>query len=210
MLKKWIYYSGITLATAFITSGFRASAKEDGAWFDFSQDRYYNNTSGDFDYTSESLLYTGKTFTGFKENIAYKESQGQYDLVNRFGFMGKYQFGASALRSIGISNTDRFLKSPKLQEKAFSALLAKNKWELRQEISAFEGKVIGGVRITESGILAAAHLVGAGSVKKYFRSKGRVSVRDGFGTSMKTYLRRYAGFDTSHIVAQDSPQVASR
>ncbi len=208
MLKKWIYYTGITLATAFITSGFRASVKEDDSWFDFSQDRYYNNNSEDFDYTSQSLIYTGKSFTGFKENIAYKESQGQYDLVNRYGFMGKYQFGVSALRAIGISNTGSFLRNPELQEKAFSALLAKNKWELRREISNFEGKVIGGVRITESGILAAAHLVGAGSVKKYFRSKGRLSVKDGFGTSMKSYLRKYAGFDTSHIVAEDSPQVA--
>jgi hypothetical protein len=38
--------------------------------------------------------------------------------------------------------------------------LSKNKWELKNEIEKFSGKIVGGVKVTESGILAAAHLGG--------------------------------------------------
>ena len=56
-----------------------------------------------------------------------------------------------------------------MQEKAFDALLSINKWELRKEIRKYAGKTIKGVEITESGLLAAAHLGGAGSVKTFFK-----------------------------------------
>ena len=83
--------------------------------------------------------------------------------------MGKYQFGKSALKALGIKDSLIFMNSPKLQEKAFIALLSRNKWELRDEIKEYRGKIIGGVRVTESGILAAAHLGGAGSIRKFLK-----------------------------------------
>jgi hypothetical protein len=52
-----------------------------------------------------------------------------------------------------------------MQERAFVALLSKNKWILQDIIKKYDGKVVSGILVTESGILAAAHLGGAGSVK---------------------------------------------
>ena len=121
--------------------------------------------------------------------------------------MGKYQFGRSTLRAIGIRDTKEFLNNPKLQERAFKALLSKNKWELRKEIARHEGKVMGGVKITESGLLAAAHLGGAGSVKKFQRSNGTRGFKDGFGTSLRSYIKKFGGYDTSNIVANPNPKV---
>lgn len=210
MLKKWIYYVSIALIIAFIASGFKSYDRSELSWFYFNDDEKHSDYSPSERpeiLITESILYTGKTFTGYKENLAFKESRGQYKLVNRYGFMGKYQFGRSALRAIGISNHAAFLRNPMLQEKAFSALLSKNKWLLRDEIERYEGKVVGGVRVTESGILAAAHLVGAGSVKKFLRSDGQRRIVDGFGTSLRSYLKKYGGYDTSHIVAQENPVV---
>jgi hypothetical protein len=43
-----------------------------------------------------------------------------------------------------------------MQEKAFVALLSKNKAILEDVIERYDGKVVNGVLITESGILAAA------------------------------------------------------
>ena len=148
-----------------------------------------------------SVPFTGKSYIGFKQAIAVKESQGLYKLVNPYGYMGKYQFGKVTLRAIGITDTKEFLNNPKLQERAFKALLAKNKWELRREIPKYEGKVINGIKITESGLLAAAHLAGAGSVKKFLRSNGTRGFKDGFGTSLKSYIKKFEGYDTSNIVA---------
>ena len=42
---------------------------------------------------------------------------------------------------------------------------------LKKEIEKYEGTILNGIHVTESGILAAAHLGGAGSVKKYFKNK---------------------------------------
>lgn len=210
MLKKWIYYTCITLIVAFIASGFKPHNRSDLSWFYSNEDERVADYPSDlksYPESAPSMLSTGKSFMGYKESLAYKESQGQYKLVNRYGFMGKYQFGTSALKSIGITDRNSFLKSPLLQEKAFSALCAKNKWILRDEIVAYEGKIVGGVRITESGMLAAAHLVGAGSVKKFLRTKGKHRIVDGFGTSLRSYMKRYGGYDTSHIVADENPRV---
>lgn len=143
--------------------------------------------------------FVGKTFTGFREALGFKESQGDYFVINRLGYMGKYQFGASTLAMIGIKNVEKFLKSPSLQEKAFIANTARNKWILRRDIRRFVGKKINGVVITESGILAAAHLAGAGNVKKYLRSWGSFSFADDNGTTIRYYMKKFSGFDTSYI-----------
>ena len=44
-------------------------------------------------------------------------------------------------------------------------LLLYNKKHLQKYINRFDGQVINGILVTESGLLAAAHLGGAGSVK---------------------------------------------
>jgi len=142
----------------------------------------------------------GKSFVGFKEALAFKESRGNYFVVNTYGYLGKYQFGKSTLKMIGIYNTSEFLSDPKLQEKAFIANAERNKWILRRDIKRFVGKQVDGVLITESGILAAAHLAGPGSVKKFLRSYGAIGFADAYGTTIKSYMKRFSGYDTSFVV----------
>ncbi|MCO6148398.1 peptidoglycan-binding protein LysM [Flavobacterium sp. NRK1] len=213
MTKKWAYFLGLTLIITLVSSGFRPTeARQFGKieGFHLAEDEITNYTVPTIDETAKvnfSFPFTGKSYVGFKQAIAIKESQGLYKLVNRFGYMGKYQFGKSALRALGIKNTKEFLNNPKMQERAFKALLAKNKWELRKEIHRFNGHVINGVTITESGLLAAAHLAGANSVKSFLRTNGKRTFRDGFGTSLKSYIKKFGGYDTSGIVAQPQPKV---
>lgn len=143
--------------------------------------------------------YLGKSFVGFKEALAFKESRGDYSSVNTFGYLGKYQFGTETLKMIGIHNPAQFLKNPVLQEKAFIANAARNKWILRRDIKNFVGKRINGILVTESGILAAAHLAGPGSVKEYLRSYGLDNFADGYGTTVEYYMKRFSGYDTSFV-----------
>ncbi|HEX8562590.1 MAG TPA: peptidoglycan-binding protein LysM [Flavobacterium sp.] len=210
MIKKWTYFASLTLIIAFLSSGFKPVQNEYHDWFHTSEEvetPYIFPSQKSTDYTNLNIPFTGKYFIAYKEAIAFKESQGKYALVNTFGYMGKYQFGMSALRAIGIKDRNSFLNSPKLQEKAFVALLSKNKWELREEIRKYEGKIVAGVRITESGILAAAHLGGAGSVKKFFKTAGKRYMRDGYGTSLRSYMKRFGGYETSAIVADSNARV---
>ncbi|WP_196893226.1 lysozyme family protein [Aureivirga marina] len=153
------------------------------------------------------IPYLGKSFIGFKEAIAYKESRGKYDMVNKLGYLGKYQFGKRTLKHFKIYDTQNFLKDPILQERAFVALCSVNKWILRKEIQQWVGKKINGVEITESGILAAAHLGGAGNVRKYLRSRGSNNFKDAFGTSIYLYIKKFAGYDTSNIETVRNPVI---
>ena len=211
MSKKWYFYSCIALVVLLISSGFKPYQLEKLNWFyvDHASEKlnYTVPTQEDLAYVSVNIPQTGKTFSGFKQALSFKESQGKYHKVNTLGYLGKYQFGSETLKSIGVNDSLHFLNNPKLQEKAFVTLLSKNKYELRDYITKYEGKVINGIKITESGILAAAHLGGAGSVKNYLRSNGKRKFKDGFGTSMKSYFKKFGGYDTSHIVANMNAKV---
>mgnify|MGYP001331770365 FL=1 len=129
----------------------------------------------------------------FLHDLGHRESGNRYDVVNQFGYMGKYQFGKSTLKTLKIKVTkDAFLNSPDLQEYAMQQNLLYNKKKLQKYIDKFEGQEINGILITESGILAAAHLGGAGSVRKYFRS-GKV-MEDGNGVKITSYLNQFSGY----------------
>ncbi len=141
----------------------------------------------------------GKSYLAFREAVGFAESGGDYKVINEFGYMGKYQFGRATLEMIGIKDTKLFLNTPDLQESAFYANASRNKWILIRDIQRFENKIINGVKITESGILAAAHLAGPGNVKKFLRSGGEQTFNDGFGTSIKYYFKKFQGYDTSYI-----------
>ena len=204
MIKRWLFYIGIALIVGFVSMAFKPLSSKDNQWFylDKSEAVLYELPSKTTtDYISLGLPFTGKFFIGFKEAIGFKESQGKYHMVNTLGYLGKYQFGTATLATIGIKDSSQFINTPKLQEKAFVALLAKNKWELREEIQSYEGKIVGGVRITESGILAAAHLGGAGSVKRFLKSNGAKKCKDAYGTSVKSYMKEFGGYETDCIVA---------
>lgn len=151
--------------------------------------------------------FLGSSYIGFKEALAFKESQGDYFSINTLGYLGKYQFGIGTLQLMGVHNSTHFLNSPELQEKVFHTNIARNKWILRRDIARFEGKHIHGIEITESGMLAAAHLAGAGNVKKYLRSYGRIDVVDEYGTTIAKYLKKFSGYDISQVSPKRNPKV---
>ena len=130
----------------------------------------------------------------FLTDIGFRESGNRYDITNTWGYMGKYQFGKATLKGLGFKVTRKeFLNNPQLQEEAMMALLLHNKEKLQKYIDVFDGKTINGMYISESGILAAAHLGGQGSVKRYFKN-GKV-FKDGFGTKITSYMAQFSGYD---------------
>jgi hypothetical protein len=210
MIKKGIFYTSILLIVAFISSGFKPYNSQINFGLGVDKDErllYVFPSENNIDYFSLDVPFKGKYFIGYKDAIAHKESQGKYRKINSLGYLGKYQFGVETLKSIGIHDSSAFLKNPKLQEKAFIALLSKNKYELRKYIRDFEGKMVDGIKITESGILAAAHLGGTGSVKRFLNTRGERKCKDEYGTSVRTYLRDFGGFETHGIKAIKNAKV---
>ena len=131
----------------------------------------------------------------FLDEVGFRESSNNYKAVNQFGYLGKYQFGRKTLNAIGFEDVSNyeFLSNPEMQEEAMLVLLQKNKHTLRREIKKYVGDTVNGIYITESGILAAAHLGGAGNVRKFFR-KGH-EFEDGNGTKMTSYMVRFADYN---------------
>lgn len=210
MIKKWFFYTSLALIIAFLSSGFKPFELDSNDWFLINKKdgtHYLYPSQKQNDYTNLNVPYTGKFFIGFKEAIAFRESQGKYKKINSLGYMGKYQFGATTLKTVGIEDCSQFLNSPRMQEKAFVALLAQNKSELKDVIDKYDGRVISGILVTESGILAAAHLGGAGSVKKFFKHDGKRYFKDAYGTSIRSYMKEFGGYETSGIAADSNATV---
>lgn len=134
-----------------------------------------------------------KDHSAFLNKIGHVESGNRYSIVNRWGYMGKYQFGKETLQALDIKASKKeFLASPILQEKAMDKLLKENKKALRRYIRKYDGRVVHGVYVTESGILAAAHLGGAGNVANWF--KHGADFKDGNGTPITRYMKIFSGY----------------
>jgi len=175
----------------------------------------FDSTYIDLDYIVSSEAYVEipnyvfliNDYTGFKELLGFKESSGRYNRVNKFGFMGKYQFNLNTLKMYRINDSSYFINNAKLQERVFLINVQRNKWILRKDIKRFVGTVINGTKISESGIIAAAHLAGPGNVKKYLRSGGKDDKKDAFGTSISKYIKYFKNFDLSMVEAIRKPKV---
>lgn len=148
-----------------------------------------------------------KGIESFLNEIAKKESSDDPKKINKLGYMGKYQFGEIALKDVGLDkkiNLNKFKKNPNIwpeheQDEAMKKLLTNNKQYLGEYLSKNEGKVIAGIKLTKSGMLAGAHLLGASNVKKFIDSKGRDIPKDGFGTPITAYLKKFGGYHLPNI-----------
>jgi len=153
----------------------------------------------------EHNIYDNKEFL---DAIAKSESSNNWKTAKRgysssgniLDYVGKYQFGYYAFKDIGKKQItyDQFKKNPNIypeteQDKDMLKLLKKNKHHLRNYLH-FIGKKIKGIYITESGLLAAAHLVGNKSVKDYLNSNGKIDAKDGNGIKCSDYIKKFSGY----------------
>ena len=153
-------------------------------------------------------LFSLMAFTTYKANIVtvveiepepikiaigHRESSNNYSVINEFGYMGRYQFGRATLKGLGIDVTkEEFISDHRLQERAMHMLLSHNQKKLKRYIKKYEGQIIHGILVTESGILAAAHLAGQGNVRKFL--KNGFVFEDGNGTKMTSYMKQFGGY----------------
>jgi len=162
---------------------------------------------------------TQKSYQSFLTKLAFKESSNKWDTVRyvvkkkhrKSGkrtpvYVGKYQFGNLAFRDIKSNvRVKDFAENPNIWTEAqqdidILKLLKNNKHYLRHK-SLFKGyehyigQTINGVKITESGVLAASHLVGYKNVKKFLSSNGEKDPADGNGTKCSAYMTLFAGYN---------------
>jgi len=148
----------------------------------------------------------------FFKALAHKESSSRFDKVNKFGYLGKYQFGEEALIGLGYYKKDGsakndwrgewtgkygilskqdFINNPLVQEIAIRELTVSN-WKIAKahKLDKFLGKKIHGTYITQEGILAAMHLKGPRSVNSFIFHG--VDSTDALGTGVKEYMQWFS------------------
>tara|TARA_R110000787_G_scaffold36169_2_gene92629 strand:- start:521 stop:1396 length:876 start_codon:yes stop_codon:yes gene_type:complete len=158
---------------------------------------------GDIDITPEVAIQWG--LTHFLKELAFRESSGNWKSVNDYGYIGLYQFGPIALKDVGITNitSSDFKNNPSIfpiqkQNEAMVRLLKNNKHYTRRVYEKI-GETYNGIKVTESGLLAASHLVGAKSVRKYIKSEGKLNSTDANGVSVSDYMKKFSGYDMSDL-----------
>jgi len=158
------------------------------------------------------------TYEDFRAALVFRESSGNYSLVNTLGFMGAYQFGEAALidlgfvypdgdpydndfgggwtGKLGIDSAAEFLTTPAAQDAAADEWF-ELVWSYAGALGldAYLGQTVGGVYITASAIIAGAHLLGAGAVETWLESGGTAALYDAYGTPLAEYLALFSGYE---------------
>src|SRR5690554_3003303 len=122
MKKKCSYLIAIAGVVTMITMAFKGNETTliVNDYYEVSEPlAYYVPTSEEtIDSINKALgetafeLKTDNSFIDFKEALGLRESNGDYQSVNSYGYMGKYQFGKGTLKFIGVKKTDGFLQNP--------------------------------------------------------------------------------------------------
>lgn len=136
--------------------------------------------------------------------------------TNGYGYTGLFQMGEAAMIDAGYYKPDGsaandwrgvftgkngihsladFKNNPDAQVQAIADYQAVQ-WKVIQNLglSSYIGQTINGVQITQSGLLAGAHLVGYGGLQKYLSSNGAKDVVDGNGTPISQYIQKFGGY----------------
>jgi len=132
-----------------------------------------------------------------QENLMQSESSGRYNVVNKEGYMGAYQFGNARLTDYkNATNTeftnDDFTSSKELQDKVFK--WHRNDIESNITNSGFDkyvGTKILNIPVTRDGLFAVAHLGGKKGMRKFLESGGKYNPADSNGTKLSDYLDKF-------------------
>jgi len=156
---------------------------------------------------------TADELTAYFTTIGKSESGGKYDTVNSIGYVGKYQFGASALVDGGYVKSS-VLNVPK-GTNPNTALNNPNSWTGKNGINSLQDWLANGAEqesamcaytkrnytsmcklgaITQdqsnadvAGMLAVSHLLGPGGARDYRNGKNSA---DAYGTTGATYFNK--------------------
>jgi hypothetical protein len=162
-----------------------------------------------------------KGYGAFLLALGLRESSGAYEVINPYGYLSKYQMGERALIDAGYYLPDGtpqndwvghwtgkdgayskedFLRNPWAQERAVQLYLEKLWKSIRAlKLDDYTGKEVRGTRITQSGLLAGAYLMGVGNLEAFLHGeKGRF--QDALGTNIQEYLELFQGYELPTVL----------
>lgn len=164
------------------------------------------------------------SYADFLQSLASRESSGNSQVVNEFGYAGLYQMGEAALVDAGyyrrddtsandwrgswtgkngINSLNEFLNNTAVQNQAITGY-HDALWDqiTARGLDSKVGQTYKGVPITQSGLIAAAHLIGASGLRGCLNGG---SCSDANNTTALSYMSQFGGFDASPITGSMPP-----
>lgn len=160
-----------------------------------------------------------KSYDQFKDDLGKRESSNNYQCVNDYGFLGRYQFGMPRLCDLGVCRKgdgdqlvwnqgltkDLFLNSPDLQDAVFDLHVGLYRVYLLSRYQRYLNKDNSGVPTTLSGCVAGVHLKGPGGLYKFLVKK--IDSADALGTNVSDYVLRFSGYEIPSNLPQNQMKV---
>lgn len=117
------------------------------------------------------------------EDIGYKDTKGNW---------------TQKAKNKGIYSNSDFLRKPNVQDQIFVEL-CRRQWYLIKHYKLHQkvGQKYIGTTITESGLLAATHLVGASGLNRAITNGTKSS--DAYNTNAHDYMRYMSGYNIKYI-----------
>ncbi|MFZ5616580.1 MAG: hypothetical protein ACOZAA_04570 [Pseudomonadota bacterium] len=162
---------------------------------------------------------TAGTYEEFFDELGFEESSDNYQADNNLGYIGRYQLGKLALIDLGyytddgdlggsvfvdanftglngISSRQDFLDNETVQDSAVMELARRNWNQLRfNDVEFYAGQTLNGVQLSVTGLLGAAHLVGAQAVADWLKAGGTDALTDGNGTPATEYIQLFFDYE---------------
>ncbi|MBU2571095.1 MAG: TIGR03758 family integrating conjugative element protein [Gammaproteobacteria bacterium] len=168
------------------------------------------------------VAWAASEYSDYLAALSARESSSNPTSVNKYGYLGSYQMGESALIDAGyylkdntpdtndwkgtwtgkngIHNKADFLANAAVQTQAIKDYNIKQ-WGYISNLGLdhYVGQTIAGIVMTESGLLAGAHLVGVGGLKTFLQSNGAQIPSDGNKTAITHYISVFNGYNLAPI-----------
>jgi hypothetical protein len=131
----------------------------------------------------------------FMELVGEIESNNNYNVVNSFGMLGRYQFSPTTIRYLGFDvSQEEFLNNSVLQDSVMVAYIRYNHNHLNELIERYEGTERNGVVLTRAAILAGAHFAGTNGMRSYLVQNQTDGRRDAYGMTVRRYISHFQDF----------------
>ena len=167
-------------------------------------------------------------YNDYLSALCTRESGCSPGIKNGSGYIGLYQMGEAALIDAGYykkdgTNTndwkgswtgknginslgDFYASAPKQTQAIYDYNVKQWGYIKADGSDKYVGQTINGVLITESGLLAGAHLVGNGGLHKFLASKGQVVPTDGNKVAITNYIGKFSGYNIAPITGHNTAE----
>lgn len=130
------------------------------------------------------------TVKEFKDKLGYYESRNRYNITNRIGMKGKYQFSPYMIKRFGKIKPKDFLLNPKIQEQAMSdACKYYIDYIYKKRYNKYIGEEIDGVVITLEGLMLGMHFCPS-YLNSWLKSNGNINIGDG-DITIRDYMKKF-------------------